>query len=111
MNYDFEYEYEVIADKTDLDELKIRLAHLYTEIALISRENKDIEYILEYIDQTILRLNILVHKSDILYLEDFVDSLSTQKGSDYSGLKPFVNELKMHKRSLYKAERSLKNDT
>lgn len=108
MTYEFEYDYEVIADKTDLDELKIRLAHLYTEISLYSRKNKDIEYLLDYIDQTILRLNIIIHKSDILYLEDFLIRLTDQKGSDYSGLKPFAADLERHKSYLYRAERSLK---
>lgn len=108
MIYDFEYEYEVIADKADLDELTTRLAHLYTEISIYSRKNDDIEYLLDYIDQTILRLNIVVHKSDILYLEDFCIRLSDQKGSDYSGLKPFAADLERHKRDLYRAERSLK---
>lgn len=108
MNYDFEYEYEVIADKTDLDELKTRLAHLYTEISIYSRKNEDISHLLDYIDQTILRLNIIVHKSDILYLEDFLVSLSDQRGSDYSGIKPFAADLERHKSYLYRAERSLK---
>ena len=108
MTYEFEYDYEVIADKADLDEIKIRLAHLYTEISLYSRKNKDIEYLLDYIDQTILRLNIMVYKSDILYLEDFLIRLSDQKGSDYSGLKPFAADLERQKSYLYRAERSLK---
>lgn len=108
MDYDFEYEYEVIADKTDLDELKARLAHIYTELSLGKTTSRDISQLLDYIDQTVLRLNIIVYRSDILYLEDSFIRLSDTKGSDYSGLEPLAAELNRNKRDLYRAERIIK---